>query len=223
MLSGLFDGLGKGVAQLQSIALTAEDILRLLAGSAVVSLVSGFIVITFLLAIAYARPSGVLRRILIGYATPSSVLIGLSIIIFWRELGIATLFKIGIGLALIGLPAFYRYQWDALLASLKGQVQTAKTLGASDSLIFLRIIFPQVIRTAASIGAILSLWAWGDFALSSVVAERSVTLAMLVHGLMNSYRLDAASVLIWFLIFGGLCTFAIFNGVGYVLGVKPQA
>jgi thiamine transport system permease protein len=222
LLAGLFDGFLKGLQQLRALDMNGAELSQLVAGSILVGFIAGISVVVLLLALAYARPSGFFRRVLIGYAAPSSVLVGLGLLIFWRALGIATIFKIAFGIALIGLPAFYRYQWDALLSSLDGQIQVAKSLGAGDGLVFNRVVFPQVVRSAFSIGGILSLWAWGDFALSSVVAERSVTLAMLVRGMMSSYRLDAATVLIWVLIFGGLCTFAIFNGVGYVLGAKPQ-
>ena len=99
----------------------------------------------------------------------------------------------------------------------------AKTLGASDWQIFSRVVYPQVINRACFIGGMAALWAWGDFALSSVVAERTATLAMAAEGMMSAYRLDGATFVVWLVMLGGLVTFAIFSGAGYVLGSKPQA
>ncbi len=218
LIFGLVTGIGSGMAQLRALPELVAEIPALLAGSLLVGVMAGLWVMILLLALSYVRPEGWLARFLSGYAAPSSVLVGFAILIAWREPGLATYFKIAMGLALVTLPAFYRYQWSATLTALKGQITVARTLGASDSLIFSRVMFPQVIGAASRIGGLAALWAWGDFALSSVVAEKSVTLAMTAQGLMGSYRLDAATVLIWILIAGGLLTYGAFLTIGLTIG-----
>jgi len=226
LVTGLLSGIGSGVEQLKALPELLIEIPALLAGSLLVSVMAGFWVMALLLALSFVRPEGWLARFLTGYAAPSSVLVGFAILIAWREPGLATYLKIAVGLSLVTVPVFYRYQWGAILASLHEQVNVARTLGASDFLLFKRVVLPQVVVGASRIGGMAALWAWGDFALSSVVAERSVTLAMTVQSLMGSYRLDAATVLIWILIAGGLLTYSAFislgEGVRNVMGPKSK-
>lgn len=222
LVFGLLGGLGSGFAQVASLPELREQLPVLLAGSVVVGTLSGLIVVAVLFAFAFARPEGGLRKFFGGYSAPSSVLVGFAILLVWRAPGPATFLKIPIGIALVTIPSFYRLQWSSVLSSLEGQITVARTLGAGESLIFRRLIFPQVIAPATRLGGIAALWAWGDFALSSVIAERPVTLAMAAQALMNSYRLDGATVLVWAVLFGGLVTYGFFAGAGYVLGTESQ-
>ncbi len=219
---GLIDGVDRGLNQLRALGSFLDELPILILGSAFVSVGSGLLTLMLLLVIAFISPAGKYRKALLGYAAPSSVLTGFGLLIFWRELGGATYLKIILGLALISLPAFYRLRWDSALRALDGQVVVARTLGASRLMIFSRILFPQLIRPATWIGGLAALWAWGDFALSSVIAERAVTLPLAIRTLMETYRFDAATVLIWLVLGGGLITFALFLGAGYVLGPKSK-
>jgi len=222
LVLGMLEGLAPGLRQLDALPELQQEFPRLLAGSVVVGVMSGLIVVSGLLAFAFARPSGRLQRFFSGYAAPSSVLVGFAILLTWRAPGVATYFKIPLGIAWVAIPSFYRFQWSAVLASLEGQITVASTLGAGDGLIFRRLVFPQVIAPAARLGGIAALWAWGDFALSSVVAERPVTLAMAAQALMNSYRLDGATVVVWAVLLGGLVTYGFFAGAAYVLGAESK-
>jgi thiamine transport system permease protein len=220
---GLMSGFVSGVARLLSMNAVIEVLPQLLLGSLGVAVGTGLLSVSLLLLLAYLNPRGWFRNFLIGYATPSAALTGFALLIVWRDLGLATYFKIILGITLATVPAFYRLRWDALLSGLQNQRTVGESLGASDGLIFRRIVLPQIARSAFFIGGLAALWAWGDFALSSVVAERSVTIALLVGSLMEAYRFDAATVLVWILLLGGLSTFFIFQGVGRVLGAKPEA
>ncbi|MES2965196.1 MAG: hypothetical protein V4760_15020 [Bdellovibrionota bacterium] len=193
-----------------------------LVASFFVSFLSGSLIVGLLMTIAYLDPRGVTRRLLLGAVAPSAVITGFAILFLWRETGTATLIKISIGLALVATPAFYRLRWDGVLSSLRGQRSIAETLGASRSLIFRKIVWPQTIGAACFVAGLASLWAWGDFALSRVVAEGDVTLALIVQSLMESYRLELALTLVWILILGSAVTFFIFEGAGRVLGSKSQ-
>lgn len=222
LVAGLVEGAAAGYESLRNTEGAIESLPRLFAGSCLVGFTCGALTVFFLGALAFARPDGWARRFLIGFAAPSSVLTGFALLIAWRDLGLQTYFKIVVGLTLIALPAFYRYQWDALLRGLDNQVAIAYSLGAGPWQIFARIVWPQVARQAFFIGGLAALWAWGDFALSSVIAERTLTLAMAARGMLETYRLAGATFLIWLLILGGLFTFAIFAGAGYVLGSKSE-
>ena len=200
----------------------SEIVVSKFVSSFFVAILSGVTIVALLMAIAFADPQGKVRRLLWGAVAPSSVITGFAILYLWRGTGTATLFKIAIGLALVATPAFYRLSWDGLLSSLRGQRTIGETLGGSKALIFRRVVWPQAIGPACFIAGLASLWVWGDFALSRVVAEGDVTLALVVQGLMDSYRLELALTLVWILMIGSAMTFFIFEGAGRVLGSKSQ-
>lgn len=219
---GMVDGFTSGLQQLNSLGVWGREMPLLLYGSIKVGFGTGAASALLLLLIAYVNPTGAYRKFLLGYVAPSTVLMGFALLIAWRATGFATYFKIIAGLTLITVPSFYRLQWDNTLRSLEGQRTVARVLGAGDFLVFRDIILPQVLRSALFIAGIASLWAWGDFAFSAVVAEKDVTVAMLAQGLMESYRLDAATVLVWVVSAGGVLSFLLFNGVARVVGSKSQ-
>jgi thiamine transport system permease protein len=223
LIVGMTEGLGAGLRQIRNMEFLGRELPSLIARSFVVGVGSGLACATALLMLAFLAPQGWLRRFLIGYVAPSSVLTGFALLILWRDPSqAAAMVRMIVGITIVAVPSFYRLQWDATLQGLEGQRQVARTLGASDGLIFARVIFPQVIRAALAIGGLAAFWAWGDFALSSVVASRAITLAMLAHSLMESYRLDAATVLVWLVVLGGAVTFFVFVGVGNVVGSKSD-
>jgi thiamine transport system permease protein len=223
LIASLLDRPWVGASLFFKSDVLAGELVRGFLGSLSVALGSGFLVGGCLLLIAFVEPRGVWRRFLLGYVAPSSVITGFAILILWRETGLATYFKIMIALTLMTVPSFYRLYWDATLEALSQQRTVAMSLGASAGLTFRRIVFPQVIRPACFVAGLSSLWAWGDFALSRVVAERDVTLGMTVQSLMSSYRLEIATFLVWILLFGGAMTFFIFEGAGRVLGQKSSS
>ena len=222
ILTSLFNGVAAGWREFWTLPSLIEALSAQFAGSLFTGTLTGLSVALMLLAFAYLRPTGRLRRWLLGYAAPSSVLVGLSLLIVWRATGVASLIKISLGLALILTPALYRMQWDGLLQSLEDQVRVASSLGADASLIFREVMLPQLWGPLGVMAGLASLWAWGDFALSTVIAERELTLALTAQALMDSYRLDVATVYIWMIAVGGLVSYALFTGVGRVLGSTTE-
>jgi thiamine transport system permease protein len=199
------------------------DVVRAFMGSLFVAIATGLLTATSLMLIAFIEPRGFWRKLLLGYVAPSSVVTGFALLVAWRALGFATYVKIIIALTLIGVPSFYRLYWDASLSALRAQRATALTLGASDALTFWRVVLPQLIRPASFIAGLASLWAWGDFALSRTIAERDMTLGLMIQSLMSTYRFEIATFLVWILLFGGAATFFIFEGAGRVFGQKSQS
>ena len=222
LLASLFDRPWIGAAQFFDSPI-ASDVMRATFGSLFVALASGTAVAVVLLAIAYVEPRGWIRRLLLGYVAPSTVVTGFALLIAWRTLGAATYMKIVIALTLIGVPSFYRLYWDSTLAGLRDQRSVALTLGASEALTYWRIVVPQLVKPVCFIAGLSSLWAWGDFALSRVIAERDLTLGMIIQSLMSSYRFEMATFLVWILLLGGATTFFIFEGVGRVFGQKSSS
>jgi thiamine transport system permease protein len=220
LLWGAFDGLSAGYRELLSLPTLLAELNALFLGSFVIGTGAGLSCAAVLLLLAYLNPRARMRRLLVSYLAPSTALVAFSLLVIWREFGWASYVKIVAGLSLIFIPGFYRLQWDGVLSELQQQRVVADSLGASEAMIFFRIVYPQVIESCCLIAGLASIWAWGDFALSMVVAERTMTLAMVTQSLMESYRLNAATVLVWLIGAGALLSFAIFNGVGRVLGSK---
>lgn len=223
LVAALLDRPWVGAVEFFRSDVLAHEVLRGFLGSLTVSIGTGILVAICLLAIAFVEPRGAWRRLLLGYVAPSAVITGFSLLIAWRAIGFATYFKIMIALTLMTVPSFYRLYWDASLEALRDQRVIAMSLGASAWLSFRRIALPQLIKPACFVAGLSSLWAWGDFALSKVVAERDLTLGMTVQSLMSSYRLEIATFLVWILLFGGAATFSIFEGVGRVVSQKSSS
>ncbi len=222
LLAGLLTGIASGLGQLSKLTDFRAELPGLIIGSSIVGFGTGAVCIALLALIAFVDPKGLARRALLGYAAPSAVLTGFAILFFWRATGVATYFKIIAGLSLATIPSFYRLQWDSVLVALEGQRTVARTMGAGEGMIFTKIVWPQVAEAAFRIAGLASVWAWGDFGLSSVVGERSITLAMVTQGLMGSYRMDAATVMVWIILAGATLTYLAFAGVGRVLGSQSQ-
>lgn len=177
---------------------------------------AGLLVILFFFGLAFVRPEGTARRLLLGYAVPSATAAGLALW-FWLPTGGAwSIGKIALGSALVFAPALNRLRWDAALQGLAPQAAVARALGASDGAIFLRVTLPQLWETAFSLGGLAAFWAWGEFALASIVSDRRTTLAMAASAMMNSYRLDAAFAVLAMALAGGGFTYLLFAGVGRV-------
>ncbi len=220
---GLMMRLPQAYTEMKSISGFAGDWSRLVLGSFIVSFVTGLLTAFLLLILLYVRPQGTLRRLLLGYVAPSSVLVGFSILLLWRTGGVASLVKIAIGLTLITVPAFYRLYWDATISSLTTQASVARTLGASTWKTMWSILVPQTWEQCMFLAGLAAFWAWGDFALSAVIGENTLTLAMLTHALASSYRLASATALAWILILGGSLTFLIFWGAGRVYSTRSRS
>jgi thiamine transport system permease protein len=221
---GMCAGLIPGFKQIMSMSALHEDLPWLFGGSLIVGVGTGALTAALLLLFGFIAPSGALRRFLVAYVAPSSVLTGFALLILLRDTGPwLSLVRIMFGIALVTVPSFYRLQWDTTLRALEGQRSMAWLLGASEGLTFMRVVFPQVVKPACFLGGLAALWAWGDFALSGVVAGRTLTLAMMSRSLMESYRLDAATAIVWLIVAGGIGTLILFIGVGNVLGSKSES
>lgn len=220
LVVGLLVELVPGFSQLfREIPLS--ELATLAKNSFVISILTSVLCLALLVAIAIAQPVGATRKIILGFLAPSSILTGFALLIIWRDVGAASFVKISVGLTLLFTPILYRLGWDAKLLQLRGQIQTASSLGASRFLIFKKILWPQLQPTAAKLSALAAFWAWGDFALSKMVAERTLSVALLVQSLMGSYRLNSATALVWLMLVGSGITYFIVWSLVNVASRKP--
>lgn len=116
------------------------------------------------------------------------------------------LVKIIVALALISFPLLFRWLGQASLESLNEQILIARSLGAAWSKILFEIVLPQRASVFFRMAGLGALWACGDFAVSSILAEGDQTWALWIQSLVDSYRLDLATLMtIPMFVLGLLC------------------
>ena len=223
VILGFFPGFFQGWGQVLQQEVIQQAAIKGFLGSLVVGFGTGFSLLALFFAIALVCPSRLLETFLRGFVVPSSVLTGFALLLI--NIGPAEslsihFIKIVSGLTLILLPILYRLRWQSVISQIRGQVQVARTLGASWLMILNDLIIPQTSRSAGFLAGFGAFWASGDFALSNIIADGDYTLALVVKSLISHYRLDMAVFLGWILLFLGLVLFLFFIGVGRVLSRK---
>lgn len=144
-------------------------------------------------------------RFLRGYISPSVALVGLVGLSLtgWTDIvGMRQWTIYLFAMLILYFPSLVRMNWSEKLLSLSGQSQMAQVLGASQGLVFKRVIWPQMRGAAFAIALIGALWVMGDFALAKILFAQPVTLALIIESLLSSYRLEAALALtqLWILL-----------------------
>ncbi len=187
-----------------------ESVLDLMPMTMMFSWSVGIVVFILFNLTLWSLPNEFLNRLLRGFVSPSTALLGFSLLFFLPNEDFWIWIKWIFGFSYLIFGTLYRWGWDQEVSGVLDQVQVAKTLGASDSLIFKEILFPQLIGTSSILAGIASLWAIGDFALGKIVVGQDLTLSMLIQTLMSSYRLEAAMALMLLLLVLGFFNFFIF-------------
>ncbi|PIS12161.1 MAG: hypothetical protein COT73_00080 [Bdellovibrio sp. CG10_big_fil_rev_8_21_14_0_10_47_8] len=176
----------------------------------------GFCLIFLLLFSSFVGHQPLLRKMMMGIVSPSTSLVGFSLLFMFENDGVWGQAKWTLGFSYLILTTLYRWGWDQELTGLQDQVVVAETLGASRWRIFRDILLPQLIRPGALMAGVGCVWAMGDFSLGKILLSQDVTLAMLVETLMSSYRIEAAMALMGLVLLMGFFGFLAFWGMGYV-------
>lgn len=193
-----------------------EEALSLIPMSLAFSLSCGLLIGALLLLSAFDPNDLKLRRWISGFVSPSTALVGFSLLFLTSSEAPWLQVKWVVGFSYLVFATLYRWGWDQELSGLNLQTQVAETMGASRGLIFRKIIVPQVLTTASRLSTVAAIWALGDFALGKIVIAQDVTLAMLIETLMSGYRLDSAMALLSGLLILGLVPYFFFKGLEYV-------
>lgn len=209
--------LGWGIGILQSLQhYVREDLFFDPALAAITTFIvafgTGFATLVLCVWISYIWPHPRLAVFMKSYLTPSSAVTGFALLLLPGQGGNWPLVKMIAALTMVSFPLLFRWIGQAALESLEEQILVARTLGASWSQILFEIIWPQRAPVFFRMAGLSSLWASGDFAISSIVAEGHRTWALWIDSLMNSYRLDLASLLTIPLFAMGLFCYAFFVG-----------
>lgn len=180
------------------------------------SLAVGCVTLALLMLTAYLDGDAWIHRLLLSVVSPSTALVGFSLLFFLPDHEPWNSLKWIFGFVYLVFTGLYRWGWRQALTDLERQIVVAQSLGASRWIIFSKIKMPQLIFPASQIAGIASLWAIGDFALGKIIFGEDVTLSLLIQTLMSSYRSDAALALLSLLMFLGALSYLFFLGVGYV-------
>lgn len=160
------------------------------------------------------------RKFILFYLSPGAILVGFAILISSQWFAIPLLLQLILGLTILYFAGLYRLGLAGPLNQLASQIEVAQVLGASAENIFKEILFPQILKPSLIVAAIGSMWACGDFALSSVLSTKDFHLALIVRALSSSYRLDAAQTLMILLFIVATACFLFWWRLGNVLSRK---
>lgn len=191
-------------------------------GSLIIGLGTGVISFFLLAMICFGMPHRYFERFLNSYVVPSVTLVGFGFLLLGVQSRVFPLLAIMSGIAMTILPGLYRLRLADDLKSLSRQVEVAKTMGASARQIFSNVLFPQCVQGIGALSGYAAFWAVGDFALSRLVADRTISVGMLVDDLLGSYRLASATGLVWLLILMGGALFFLFYSVGKKTAQRAQ-
>lgn len=195
-----------------------SDIGTPLLGTLIVSLLTGFFVFVILSLLAFCFLNQNWSRFIVAMVNPGWVIVGFSFLLMPGDSDGAVLAKIAMALNLLFLPFLFRLSFNQQLKALEAQVRLAELMPVSWQKIFFSIIWPQCLPGICLLSGLASLWAAGDFALSSIVVGSSQlsTLALDMKLLILSYRLEQAMTLLLPLLVVSLVVFFIFQGLAYV-------
>lgn len=215
-----FSGVWEGFGNWADFELYSEEIINGLVGTLLVSMGSGLGVLGLLLIFTRLHQSNWFHRFLNGYTAPSAALIGFSFLAFGPNSTTYVFLKIIVGLSLSYVIYLYRMGYGNFLIELERYKERAHLLGASDKLIFRRILFPLTYKRIFLFSGIAAFWATGDYGVSKMIASRDITLALLSETFLSHYRIGISSLLSFLLLILGVLVFLCFRGAQIVIGRK---
>lgn len=215
----------KGVAEILNQSVLLERIVDGVIGSLLQSFTVGFLLILFFILVAFSCPDRQLEKFLFSYAAPSSVVIGLAFYILFDVSSmsfpsIVTIISFAFMMSIVTI--LYRLKFHNIMSSLMSQLHVAKIIGASRIEIFRKITWPQISREVFSLAGWGAFWASGDFALSSMISGREMTLAMGAQTFLGGYRLHLATAFTVLSLVAGILIYFIFEGMGHVYHKKSH-
>ncbi|NCN95400.1 MAG: hypothetical protein GW917_01615 [Bdellovibrionales bacterium] len=148
-----------------------------------------------------------------GYLAPSVAVLGFTMSMLPGEGEIWLLIKSSICFSLLTFPLLFRWQVLSTWKDLSAQLQVARSLGASGSVLFWEISWPQLKGAVLQMSLVAAVWSLGDFAVTSFFFSGGKTMALIIVDLLNKYRMEWASFLSFLLFIFGLLTFYAFQRI----------
>jgi thiamine transport system permease protein len=160
------------------------------------------------------------RRLLLSYMPPGAVLVGFAYFILEPILRLPLALQLILGLGIVFFASLLRLSVAGTLSGLLPQIEVAEVLGASPTMVFQRVLLPPLIKPLMFTAGMASMWASGEFALSSILSSEDFHLALVIKSWASSYRLEAAQALMFLLYLVALVCFYFWWRLGDVLSRK---
>jgi thiamine transport system permease protein len=215
-----FSGVWEGVGHWSDFELYYEEIVNGILGTLVISFGVGISIFILLLTITRWHQLNWFHRFLNGYTAPSAALIGFAFLVFGPNTSMYVFLKIILGLALSYVVYLYKMGYGNYLVDISKYKERANLLGASDGLIFRRVLFPLTYKRMFLYSGLAAFWASGDYGISKMIASRDISIALLSETFLSNYRIGVSSLLSFLLLVLGIFVFLCFRGVQIVVGRK---
>ena len=191
--------------------------------SLILSLLVGALTLVFLIGLCFSYQNKKSRKFIASFTPPGVSFIGFAFLIlpFYNET--AVLIKWILGLTLLLFPWVFRFRGERSLENLSSQVETARFLGADESLIFKKILWPSNRSLFFLCAGTASFWACADFSYSLIVSSGHWSLSLLLYDLFSSYRLNEALLLAWLLLALSLFSFLFWTAIDRLCSINKGA
>ncbi len=221
VMTGLFVGYSSGLAegwiQRHELSIFSSDFIYGFFNSLLIGLMTYFLVIGIFKSFVFV---GILPswfdRFMNGYLAPSTSLTCFVFLVLTPADQAWSYIKIPIAFTILSIPGLYRMGFGERLGDLKMQIEQAALLGAPPYLTFKYVTWPQIKSHARFLGALVSTWACGDFAVSRILSTQDFTLGLIVQTLLSTYRMSLASLVSVFLLLACFICFFLIIGWDYV-------
>lgn len=215
-----FEGVWEGIGSWGDFELYSDEIINGIFGTLFISIGVGCTIFALLMVITRVHQTNWFHRFLNGYIAPSTALTGFAFLAFGPNTSFWVLMKIVLGLSLCYVIYLYKMGYGNYLIELNRYKEKAGLLGASDSLVFWKILFPLTYKRMFLYSGIAAFWATGDYGISKIIANRDLSLALLSETFLSHYRIGFSSLLSFILLVLGLLVFLVFRGVQNVVSRK---
>ncbi|MFP5520109.1 MAG: ABC transporter permease subunit [Bdellovibrionia bacterium] len=195
---------------------------KLISGSILISIFSVILIATYFLLSLSILDNQNYRRILSGMVSPSAALAGFSFLLIGGSEGVSPFIQVPLVLVILFVPVFHKIFWESHFSQLEKQVEVARVLGASRTLILHKILLPQSWDIIFKTGSLMFFWSMSDFAVSRILSSREITLGMAVDNLMSGYRLHYGFVVLMVLLMISLVAVVIMRSLRSVFSHRDS-
>jgi thiamine transport system permease protein len=187
----------RGLADFFSNSILIARSRDLVVGTLIEATIVGLVTVVILSSIGFLSPRIRTNNFLLMLSIPSWATVGFLLAItfdlaLWPYLSVLSL--ISIAFAILIFSSLYRLRFAHSLREIASQVDEAQIMGARRFERFRFIVWPMIRKDVGFLAGLAALWASCDFAFSSLVAGRELTIGIVAHNLLTGYRTEVATV-----------------------------
>lgn len=157
-----------------------------------------------------------LHRFLRGFSSPSAVALGFVALLASIHFLKITAVLAGLVLALLFFPGIYRLYLGDIILNAESHWEVCRVMGGSRWFYFHKIFWVAHKQTFLKALALLLLWASGEFAVVSIIYDRTLPLSLLAKNYIAHYQSDLSLSVTWLALGVGAISYFVFKGIFYV-------